>query len=521
MQTSNSGITEQTRCERWVMVASITASAMAFIDGTALNVAMPAIQSDLQAGGSEILWFVNAYLLMLAALILPGGAVGDILGRRRVFSVGITLFVVASLFCGFAPTTSLLIAGRAVQGIGGAIMIPGSLAMIAAVFPSRTRGRAIGTWSGVAALVTMIGPLLGGYLADLGQWRLIFFLNIPMGALALFALQTRVTERQDYPRDRRVDWVGAALAVIGLGGITYGFIDMPARGFTHPLVIGTMFAGALALILFVVWQAKARRPMMPLHLFRVRTFSGANLLTLMLYGAISVATFFMSLNFVQAQGYSQTQAGLAFFPFAIAIVVLSRWAGSLADKLGPRLLLVTGPLLVAVGMYLTSRVGLTDGFADYWVNFFPGLGFMGLGMGLTVAPLTTAAMGSVAESSAGTASGINNAVSRAAAVLAMAIVGAAAILQFGAHLEEQFEATSFPASHRAAMLDAAAQMGDARVPAGIPVDQQAAAAHMLRSGFAEVCADVMLWSAVLAVVAALLAAWTIDKRELQDSALNP
>ena len=517
MNTIAGATTEQARCERWVMVASITASAMAFIDGTALNVAMPAIQTDLQAGGSEILWFVNAYLLMLAALILPGGAIGDILGRRRVFSFGIGLFVAASLFCGLAPTTLLLIIGRALQGIGGAIMIPGSLAMIAAVFPSRTRGRAIGTWSAVSALVTMIGPLLGGYLADLGQWRLIFYLNIPMGALALFALQTKVTERQNYSRDRRVDWIGATLAVLGLGCVTYGFIDLPERGWAHPLVFGTILAGGAALILFVVWQARSRRPMMPLHLFRVRTFSGANLLTLLLYGALSVATFFMSLNFVQAQGYSQTQAGLAFLPFAIAMVILSRWAGSLADKLGPRPLLVAGPLLVAVGMYLTSRVGLTDGFADYWANFFPGLGFMGLGMGLTVAPLTTAAMGSVAESSAGTASGINNAVSRAAGVLAMAIVGAVAIVRFGAHLEEQFDATSFPAVHRAAMLDAAAQMGDAHVPDDIPAEQQAAAALMLRSGFAHVCADVMFVSGVLALLAAVLAGWTIDGRAPEES----
>ncbi len=374
---------------RWVLFSTILASSMAFIDTSALNVALPALQEDLHASGVQLLWIVNAYLLMLAALILVGGSLGDRLGRKKVFMIGISLFVLASLACGFAPTTEFLIGARVVQGIGGAMMIPGSLAIITTYFAPDQRGGAIGMWSAATTIVTVAGPVLGGLLADAGLWRGVFLINLPLGITTLLVLYFKVPESR--------------------AELTYGFISLPDLGFGNPRIYGTLLGGFVALVAYVVVEARSDHPMMPLHLFKSRTFSGTNLLTLFLYGALSVSTFFLCLNLVQAQGYSQSLAGLADIPFALLLTGLSGWAGGLADRHGPRLLLIVGPLLIGLGFLLMAFVGLTDGPSDYWKTFLPGIIVFGLGMGITVAPLTTAVMGSVATQYAGTASGINNA----------------------------------------------------------------------------------------------------------------
>ncbi len=323
--------------ERWILFASILASSMAFIDGSALNVALPSLQADLQASGAQLLWIVNAYLLMLAALILVGGSLGDKLGRKKIFMLGIGLFLLASLACGLAPTIEIMIGARVVQGVGGALMIPGSLAIISASFGDDRRGRAIGTWSAATTLVTIAGPLLGGFLADAGLWRGIFLINIPLGVTALLVLFFKVPESHDEQAAPGIDYLGAGLASLGLAGLTYGFISAPRLGFGAPSVAGALLGGATALAAFVFVESRSNHPMMPLQLFRSRTFSGANLLTLFLYGALSVGMFFLSLNLVQAQNYSQSLAGLAFTPFAVLISVLSRLTGGLADRYGPRL----------------------------------------------------------------------------------------------------------------------------------------------------------------------------------------
>ena len=321
--------------ETWVLAAAILASSMAFIDGSALNVALPAIQTSLKASGSQLLWVANSYLLMLAALILVGGTLGDRLGRKRVFAFGIALFTAASCACGLSPSIGFLIASRAVQGLGGALMIPGSLSLIAAGTAPERRGRAIGTWSAVTTLVAVAGPALGGFLSDMGLWRAVFLINLPMGVAALAVLGARVGESRDESITGPIDFAGATLATLGLAGLTYGFLEAPGRGFGELRVIAALAIGLVSCVAFVIVERYREHPMLSLKLFTSRAFSGANALTLFLYGALSAATFFLSLDLVQVQGYSKTQAGLAFLPFALILTLMSRWAGALADRSGP------------------------------------------------------------------------------------------------------------------------------------------------------------------------------------------
>jgi EmrB/QacA subfamily drug resistance transporter len=484
---------------------------MAFIDGTALNVALPALQADLGATGAQLLWIVNGYLLMLAALILVGGSLGDRLGRKAVFMTGIVIFLVASFACGLAPTTEVLIGARVLQGLGGALMIPGSLAIIGASFGPDQRGRAIGAWSAVTTLVTIAGPVLGGILADYGLWRGVFLLNLPLGIAALVILALRVRESRDDEAPRAIDYPGAILVSVGLAGVTYGCLTAPEAGLTDPSVLVTLIGGAVALGLFVLVEARSSSPMLPLSLFRSRTFSGANLLTLLLYGALAVGTFFLSLNLVQAQGYPASAAGLAFLPFALLLAVLSRLTGGLADRYGPRLPLMVGPALVSVGFGLLALVGLTGGPSNYWWTFFPGIIVFGLGMAITVAPLTAAVMGAVAGHAAGTASGVNNAVSRTAGVLAIAIVGAAALVIFAGALEARTAGLGLPTAAQAELRSASAQLGATPVPADVPPGQVDAVQLAIRQAMVTTYQMVMLACAVLAALSAAAAAWLIER----------
>ncbi|MFN8501541.1 MFS transporter [Kouleothrix sp.] len=445
---------------RWVLAAAILASSMAFIDSSALNVALPALQASLGASGAQLLWVVNAYLLMLAALILFGGALGDALGRKRVFMAGIGLFLLASLACGLAPSIAVLIGARLLQGLGGALMIPGSLALISASYPAERRGRAIGAWSSATTLVTIAGPILGGLLAQAGLWRGVFLINLPIGLAALAVLARFVPEGRSAAAGP-IDYPGAALASLGLAGLTYGSIAAPDRGFTDALVLGTLLGGLAALAAFVAVEARSPHPMMPLHLFQSRTFSGTNLLTLFLYGALTVATFFLSLNLVNAQGYSQSLAGLAFTPFALTLALLARRAGALADRYGARGPLIAGPALVGLSFAAFALVGLTRGPSQYWSTFLRCVLLLGLGMAITVAPLTAAVMGAVSGRAAGTASGINNAISRVAGVLALAVVGALALSLYSGALARH--AAALPLSPAArATLQRGAQLGRRR-----------------------------------------------------------
>jgi EmrB/QacA subfamily drug resistance transporter len=317
---------------KWVMACTIMASAMAFIDATALNVVLPSLQRQLKASGTDLFWVLNAYLLMLAALILIGGTLGDRLGRKKIFMIGIFIFIVGSAACGFSSSSTILIVFRVIQGIGGALMIPGSLSLISSSIDEKERGKAIGTWSALTTLVTMAGPALGGALADAGLWRYIFFINIPIGIIVLFFLGSKVKEIKDEDDHKKVDFYGAITIALGLALLTFGFLRLPDVGFGHIQGYGCITAGLLLLFAFILIERKSSHPMMPLSLFSNTIFSATNLLTFFLYAGLSTGMLFLSLNMVQVQGYTQLESGLTFLPFTIFMVFNARFAGSLADS---------------------------------------------------------------------------------------------------------------------------------------------------------------------------------------------
>ena len=513
--TSAAAPTNAAKTERWVLIATILASSMAFIDGSALNVALPAIQASLGASGSEVFWVISAYNLFLAALILVGGSLGDLIGRKRVFMAGIVLFTIASVACGLATGAALLILARVVQGIGGALMVPGSLSILSAAFPASRRGTAIGTWSTFTTVTTVIGPVLGGWLASQGLWRGIFFINVPLAAFAVYAL-LRVPETRD-PNARRLDVPGAVLATVGLAGLTYGFIQGAEVGFGSPAILAALAIGIAALIAFVAVEARSDQPMVPLRLFRSRTFSGTNLLTLFLYGGLAVYSLFVSLNLVQIQGYDEAQAGLAMLPFAFMLIAMSRWAGGLVSKIGPRIPLTVGPALAGLGFFLFGSIGLTGGPQDYWTTFFPATLVVGLGMGVTVAPLTTAVMGSAPSHSTGVASGINNAVARVATVLAVAMLGGLALVLFTGLLGSITSDIPLTPEQQATLFTVEApRLGAASAPAGVSAEVAAAIDRGVSRAFIQTYQFVLVVSAALAWLSALIALFLVEPRLVSD-----
>ncbi|SHF17543.1 drug resistance transporter, EmrB/QacA subfamily [Kaistia soli DSM 19436] len=412
---------------RVVLAATILASGMAFMDGTVVTVALPAIRAGLGAGFAEGQWTANAYTLTLAAFTLLGGAAGDAFGLRRVFMIGIALFGLASAACGFAWSPESLVVSRAIQGVGGALMVPGSLALIAAHYPPKVRGRAIGAWAAASSIAPAIGPVIGGLLVDHGSWRAIFLINVPIAIAALVLCQLRVPA--DGARaEARMDWTGGALAVLGLGLTAYGLTAVadPAGG-GAAINLGLAALGALILVLFVFWEQRAPNPMMPLGLFKSRTFSGVNVLTLLLYFALSGALFFLPTALIEAHRYPAALAGSVFIPFVVVMGVLSRFGGGLADRIGTRPCLTFGPIITGLG-FLALAPAVAQG--GYGTAVVPVMLLMGLGMGITVAPLSTAVMNAAPPERSGAASGINNAVARVAGLLAVASLGLAVGIGF-------------------------------------------------------------------------------------------
>lgn len=398
---------------RWVLAATVLGSGIAFLDGTVVNVALPAIADDLDASVSSLQWTLDAYLVTLSALLLLGGSLGDRLGRRRVFVGGLGGFVAASLLCGLAPTTGALIAARALQGVGAAFLVPGSLAIISASFHPDDRSRAVGAWSGLAGVSSALGPLAGGWLIDAVSWRLIFLINLPLAAVAGWIAVRHVPETRD-PDAVRPDILGAAAVTIGLAAVAYALIER------RPAVA---IAGVVALVSFVVIERRSRHPMLPLSLFRSAQFSGANLTTLAVYAALGGAMFLVVLQLQEAVGYSALEAGSSLLPITILMLVLSPRAGQLAQRTGPRLPMTIGPLIVAVGLLLVGRI---EPGRSFWDAVLPGTIVFGLGLSLTVAPLTAAVLAAVDERHIGVGSGVNNAVARLAGLLAVAVLPAVA-----------------------------------------------------------------------------------------------
>ncbi|PSL44177.1 EmrB/QacA subfamily drug resistance transporter [Chitinophaga niastensis] len=500
---------------RWIIVTAILASAMAFIDATALNVVLPSLQRNLKASGADLFWVLNAYLLMLASLILIGGSLGDKLGRKKVFMIGIFIFILGSATCGLASSATLLITFRMIQGIGGALMIPGSLSLISSSINENERGKAIGTWSSITTLVTMGGPVLGGALADAGLWRYIFFINVPIGMIALFFLWRKVAESRDKDSQKGLDFPGAILIAVGLAMLTFGFLRMPSLGFSDPEVYGSITAGLLLLIVFIVVESKSSHPMLPLSLFANLTFSGTNLLTFFLYAGLGAGMLFLSLNMVQVQGYSQLQSGLTFLPFTVLMITIARFAGSLADKYGPRLFLIVGPCLAGTGLLMLSFVKQTQGPAEYWTTFFPGFLVLGLGMSFTVAPLTAAVMGAVSDHLSGTASGINNATTRIAGVFANAVFGSLAVLFFSAAVQKEIKTLPLDPQQKQAVIAQTINLGNAMVPESIDIINKKAVVKMYHEGFIDAYGKIMRMSAGLGFLGGLMALIFIKSRSPQ------
>ena len=460
--------------KRAVLVASILGSGIVFLDQTIVNVALPSIRSSLNGSLAEQQWVVEAYLLTLSSLLLLGGSLGDVLGRRRVFQAGLIGFGVCSVVCALAPSSEVLIAARAVQGVAGALLVPSSLALILDTFEPGERAAAIGTWTAWTGVATVIGPLGGGALVEATSWRWIFLIN-PIPVTITVMLLRRL------PPDRRapghIDWIGGMLCVLGLGGAVFGLIEYSVYGWGDPRVFVPLIAGIVLLVAFLVWEARVPDPMMPLQLFAVRNFAVGNATTLAMYGGLGVSTFFLVVFLQQVAGYTPLEAGLALLPITLVIFALSRRFGALADRLGPRLFMSGGPVLAGIGLLLLTRI---DAHPDYVTTILPGVLVFALGLSATVAPLTATVLGSVEPGRSGLASGANNAVARIAGLLAIAAVGAVVAAAFASNLDRRVD----PATRQAqAALRAARMRPLVTTASGVPHEALVdASVHAFRIG---------------------------------------
>jgi len=486
---------------RWILAATILGSSMAFIDSTVVNVALPSLQASLHATVVGVQWVVESYGLFLGALILVGGFLGDLFGRRRMFLVGVGIFAIASAACGLASNIQQLVIARSVQGVGAAFLVPGSLSIISASFDETTRGRAIGTWSGFTAITAAAGPVLGGWLIEHASWRWAFFINIPIAAAVIAISLWRIPESRNASAGF-VDWVGTLLATVGLGGVVYGFIESVSLGWGHRLVFGSLIAGFVSLIAFAFVEAKVRFPMVPPALFQSRSFSGANLVTLFLYSALGIFFFLFPLDLIQVQGFSTTATGAAALPLILLIFFLSRWSGGLVTRYGPRTPLIVGPFISAAGfaLFAAPNVG-----ASYWKAFFPAFVVLGLGMAISVAPLTTVVMNSVGRDRAGIASGINNAVARVAGLLAIAILGIVMVKDFSASLNSSLARQSLPPGILQYVRSNEIKLAGLDLPSGLDAGTAAVIRASISQAFVFGFRAVMLICMCLSLASALVA----------------
>jgi EmrB/QacA subfamily drug resistance transporter len=440
--------------QRLTLIATILGSTVVFLDSTVINVALPAIADGLDAGLAGQQWVVEIYMLTMVSLLLVGGSLGDQFGRRRMYVAGLVGFGATSALCAISPTVELLIAARGLQGIAGALLVPGSLAIVAATFEGEARGRAVGTWTAWTGIATVFGPAGGGALIGLTSWRAIFWINLPLIAVTIWLCLRAVEESRDPDAFRGIDWVGIFLSATGLGGPVFALIEQPTHGWGDPLVLATFVGGIVCLALFVLWEARARHPMLDLGLFRIRNFAVANGTTLAAYAGLIGGLFFVGLYLQQVVGYTPLEAGLATTPISVLLFVLSPRFGRLASGTGPRLPMTVGPIVGGAGLLLMLRVGAD---ADYLADVLPGILVFGLGLAATVAPLTATVLDSVPEHRVGIASGVNNGVSRVAGLLAIAVLGAVISAHFGAGLDGNLGAKPLSAAAEKTISDAKAQ----------------------------------------------------------------
>lgn len=487
-----------------ILLATILASGMAFLDGTVVNIAIPTIQAKLQASFDQMQWVINSYMLMLAALILVSGSLGDRFGRKRIFSYGIGFFVFSSFLCSIAQSIEQLIFFRAVQGIGAAMMIPGSLSIISASFADHVRGKAIGLWSGLAGGVVAFGPFLGGWLVETFSWPSIFYINIPIGIIALLITRKYVPESKN-SEATRLDLAGTFTIFLSLLGICFAFIQAPEFGWRHPFIMLSLICGIISFVVFLVIEKKSKEPLVPMQLFASPLVVGANLVTFFLYFALSGLIFFLILNLQQLQHFSPLVAGLSMLPSILFITFLSGPAGGWSDKHGPRTQMIVGPLMVAIGMFLLS---ITGKHVNYFIDILPGLVLFGLGMALVIAPLTKSAL-SVEQKFSGAASGVNNAVSRVAGLLAVALLGTIVIFLFSAHLQTSLVNSTLTSSQQQEILIQKNMLGAVAIPDNLSVDEKTIAQESVEDAFLYSFRWAMGINAILALLSAVIAYVTI------------
>ena len=495
------------RSGAWIVATTILGSSIAFIDSTVVNVALPVIQRDLHATGDEAQWVVESFALVLAGCILIGGALGDKAGRRKVYVIGTVIFGLASVACGFATGVTWLIVSRAIQGIGAALLIPGSLAILGACFEGDARANAIGNWSAFTAIAPAAGPVLGGWLVQHISWRWVFFINPPIAAVVIVLAYAHVPESRA-EANGALDWPGAATATAGLAGLVTGALEMPRLGAHHELVWGSLLFGVLMLAAFLLIESRSRAPMIPLSLFNDRMFAGTNLLTLFLYSALSGALYFVPFNMIQVQGYSPTAAGGVLVPTTVLVFILSQRAENLMKRCGAALLLAIGPAVVAAGFALFARPFIGG---SYWTTYFPAAVVLGVGLGLTVAPLTTSVMNAVPAGNVGVASGVNNAVARTAGVLGLAVTAVIAAHVFGPALDNRVAALHLPASVARDLARQHIDLAAATVPHGLDPARTQLVQHAIGASFVESFRAVMLTGAALAVASGIIGWFSVSR----------
>jgi EmrB/QacA subfamily drug resistance transporter len=487
------------RAQRLTLLACILGSSVAFLDGTIVTIALPTIRASVGGGFATQEWVVDAYLLTLGSLLLVGGSLGDVYGRRRIFALGVASFGVASVACGAAPDAAVLIGARAVQGVAAALLVPSTLALIMDTFTDRQRASAIGSWTAWSGIATVAGPLLGGLLIGVGSWRWVFVVNVPLVLATLWLVRHIPTGRQ--PTGGHIDWIGGLLGAAGLAGPIFALIEQPTYGWGDPRVWGTLLGGAVLLVGFVAWERRCSAPMLPLGMFRSRNFAIGNVATLLFYGALNVVTFFVIVFLQQVAGYSAVAAGLSLLPLSILTFLLAKRFGALSDRFGPRLFMGFGPIVAGVGILLLLRLGADS---QYVPDMLPGVILLGLGLALTVAPLTAAVLAAAGSEHSGVASGINNAVARLAGLIAIAVVGAVVASHFSAHVHDGLPPRGEPASYRVAINHAASATLDVRPPRGVPSVQRPHVHSVLESASVNALHLAIGLAALLAIISGVL-----------------